>query len=55
MYLPGVATLPYPLVQEIGCNIPSNLHGPNPIRFPAGKIHTVYEQVKGVLQREGML
>lgn len=43
------------ILQEEGCNIPSNLDGVIPIRFPKGRIDRVFDQVKAVLAREGMV
>lgn len=42
------------LLQE-GCEEFSNIHGLSQIRFPEGKIETTFEQVRRVLEREGII
>jgi predicted nucleotide-binding protein len=40
---------------EDGCEKFSNIDGLGDIRFPSGKIETIFEQVRRVLQREGLV
>ena len=40
---------------EEGCQEFSNIHGLGQIRFPKGKISAVFEDVRAVLEREGVL
>jgi len=42
------------ILQEAGCSPPSNLDGLGTIRFPAGEVHVVFDQVRAVLKREGL-
>lgn len=43
------------VVLEDGCEEFSNITGITQIRFPAGRIDSVFEQVRRVLEREGLL
>lgn len=40
---------------EEGCEEFSNIQGLGQIRFPAGRISAVFEQVREVLEREGLI
>lgn len=40
---------------EEGCEEFSNIHGLGQIRFPAGRIEAAFEEVRQVLEREGLL
>ncbi len=40
---------------EEGCEEFSNIHGLNQLRFPKGRIGAVFEQVRAVLEREGLI
>lgn len=43
------------VVLEEGCNEFSNIQGLGQIRFPAGNIGACFEEVRSVLEREGLL
>lgn len=43
------------ILLEDGCNEFSNIQGLGQIRFPRGDIEKSYEQIRGVLEREGLL
>lgn len=43
------------ILLEEGCEKFSNLHGIVEIRFPKGDIRATFEEIRGVLEREGML
>lgn len=43
------------VVLEDGCEEFSNIHGLQEIRFPKGNISAKFEEVRGVLEREGFL
>jgi predicted nucleotide-binding protein len=43
------------ILLEAGCERFSNVHGLNDIRFPKGKIEAAFEDVRGVLEREGLI
>ena len=43
------------VVLEQGCKEFSNIHGLGQIRFPKGKINAAFEEVREVLEREGLL
>jgi predicted nucleotide-binding protein len=43
------------LLVEEGCEEFSNVHGLGQIRFPAGRINAAFEEVRRVLEREGLL
>jgi predicted nucleotide-binding protein len=43
------------ILLEEGCNEFSNIHGLTQIRFPRGNIRAVFEEIRLVLEREGIL
>jgi len=43
------------ILLEIGCNEFSNIHGLGQIRFESGKISSKFEEVREVLEREGII
>jgi hypothetical protein len=43
------------ILLEAGCEKFSNVHGLTDIRFPKGKIDAAFEEVRGVLEREGLI
>jgi predicted nucleotide-binding protein len=43
------------ILMEEGCTGFSNIHGLTHIPFPAGRIAAAYEEVRRVLQREGVV
>jgi hypothetical protein len=43
------------LMLEEGCEEFSNVHGLGQIRFPKGKIAESFEEVRRVLEREGLV
>jgi predicted nucleotide-binding protein len=40
---------------EEGCTEFSNIHGLGQIRFPKGNVRAIFEDVRSVLEREGLL
>jgi len=43
------------IVREEGCEEFSNIHGLGQLQFPAGRISGAFEEVRAVLEREGLL
>ena len=43
------------LLLEEGCEEFSNIHGLGQLRFPKGRIDAVFEDIRKLLEREGML
>jgi predicted nucleotide-binding protein len=43
------------LLVEEGCGEPSNIHGLGQVRFPRNRIEATFEEVRRLLEREGML
>jgi predicted nucleotide-binding protein len=43
------------ILLEDGCAEFSNIHGIGQIRFPKGRIQASFEEIRGVLEREGIL
>jgi predicted nucleotide-binding protein len=43
------------VVLEEGCEEFSNIHGLGQIRFPKGRISAVFEEVRAVMEREGLI
>jgi hypothetical protein len=43
------------MLLEEGCSEFSNIHGLGQIRFPKGNIKAAFEEVRQVLEREGVL
>jgi len=42
------------ILLEDGCEEFSNVHGLSPIRFPAGQVSAAFEEIRRVLEREGI-
>lgn len=40
---------------EDGCEEFSNIHGLGQIRFPKGNIKAIFEEIRRVLEREGLI
>jgi predicted nucleotide-binding protein len=43
------------VVLEEGCEAFSNIEGPGQIRFPKGNIRAAFEEIRQVLEREGIV
>ncbi len=43
------------ILLEEGCEEFSNIHGLEQVRFPKGNIKFVFEEIRQILEREGLL